>query len=145
MHLRDFDRKKKELEGRIAASEAETAHLRDLLDALIKTRALFADDTAEPGVQRRQGEVTELVREAVARMLAGDFQPGHIVGAIKTLHPERTDITKSSVSWRLGKLAESGEIELVKQGEGRAPSIYRCKQGSAGNKEGQGVPPIIAA
>lgn len=76
----------------------------------------------------RQEAVGDLTRE-IAMLLDGEFSVPEVVEQIvaRQQHLKESNINRTTVSGRLRRMEQAGELELVRRGKGPLPSVYRKK------------------
>ena len=76
------------------------------------------------GPQRVYGALIDTVKKSLA-FVPEEFTCRHVIVAMKQVSDNTFNY--SSVSNRLRRMAEKDVIEIVKQGHGKSPSVYRLK------------------
>jgi len=81
-----------------------------------------------PASKRIYGILTDSVKKSLA-FVPEEFTCRHTMVVLKQISDN--PFNYSSVSNRLRRMAKEGVIEIVKQGHGKSPSIYRIKNARA--------------
>lgn len=112
--------------------ESRCSQLQQDLEALRRTAALLEIDVDE--VKQNQpstGQLARSVRETVAELGDQEFAVQHVK---KCGTEELASASTSSISRVLIRMHRDNELELVKRGQGKRPSLYRV----TGEAEGGG-------
>jgi len=79
-----------------------------------------------PSGRRRKSDVSDVVGLALDGMI-DQFQVSDVVKIIEDKYPDHAPVNRSTVSTALMKMANDGEIDLVKRGQGRIGSVFKLK------------------
>lgn len=112
--------------------ESRCSQLQQDLEALRRTAALLEIDVEEAKQnQPTTGQLARSVREAVAELGDQEFTVQHVKNCGRE---ELASASTSSISRVLIRMHRDNELQLVKRGQGKRPSLYKV----SGEAEGGG-------
>jgi hypothetical protein len=116
----DYERRIRALDAALAAAEGIGMHPEPTdADAPFESTPSRTNEASRPFVLKDE------VRQAIRELRSETFTQRDITDNIRMRHPEST-VYPGSVFSALKKLAQSGEVELVKEARGGSdPTIYR--------------------
>lgn len=129
-----FDARLAAVEGERQSLEAERS---DALQAIAQLRRALTSN----GLRSIEGleltsfrarpvkTLTAAVVKVIAELIAGDFTINTVIKLVGQHHPEiKQPINPTSVSGILRSLKEEGTLEVVKEGAGPRPAVYRLSE-----------------
>lgn len=141
MKKAEYQRRRRELVDQLSAAEANVEVIRRRLDAIdvVWNEVINATDAGQSNIDANGEEdalgslpIRALIDEAIEN-IGSDFNVAAVNDAIAATHPElgMEPLKRSTISGLLSSYVQDGRLELVVEGRGRRPSVFRRKPEAA--------------